>query len=90
MIILESSDFIKIKIDKGEHKITEISRLEKNTNRDVTKDCIKEELKYTTGGVKQCTPYTLGAIMSKLLNNTPDLQCRNSLLHTFDKIILKN
>lgn len=86
VIILDAGNFLKIKVDKVENKVTELIHTGIETNKDVTKEVLIAESKYTIGDMVVGTPYTLGMVVAKLLNNTADLQCKKTLLHIFDKI----
>ena len=58
-------------------------------NKDVTNSCIKEASQYTIGDMVCDTPYNLGVVATKLLNNTADAKCKKFLSGVFNEIILE-
>ena len=56
-IILDAKGFLKIKIDKKEGIITEVSKIGKESNIDVTQEVLDIESNYSIGDIVVDTPY---------------------------------
>ena len=88
VIILDAGDFLKIRIDKAENKVTELIHTGSETNRDMTNSVLNEESNYSIGDIVVNTPYTLGMVVAKLLKGTVNGKCKK-VLNVFDEIILQ-
>lgn len=69
--------FLNIVIDKINHKIL-YTQKSKDTE-DITQKCEQMEKEYTIGDIVVDTPYKLGQVCSKVLNNRIDRKCINWL-----------
>lgn len=88
VIILDAGDFLKIRIDKTENKVTELIHTGSGANRDMTDSVLNEESNYSIGDMVVNTPYTLGMVVAKLLKGTANGKCKK-VLNVFDEIILQ-
>lgn len=88
VIILDSYDFLKVKIDKTNGIVTELIHTGEETNRDVTQEVLKAESNYTIGDMVIDSPYTLGMVIAKLLKNEVNQKCM-CMLNAFDEVRLK-
>lgn len=89
VITLDAKDFLKIKIDKKSGEIIEVFRFGKKENRDITKEILAIDTKYTVGNKIMRTPYTLGVVLKKLFNGDVNNKCKKAL-KIFDNIILED
>ena len=87
-IILDAKGFLKIKIDKKEGIITEVSKMGKESNIDVTQEILDIESNYSIGDIVVDTPYSLGMVVAKLFKGNANNKCKKAL-NIFDEIILE-
>lgn len=88
IIILDSKDFLSIKIDKTLGIVTESIIMGRESGRDITEEVLSTDVRYAAYNTDTGGSYTLGLVIKKLLRSEADSKCK-SFIKLFDRVIIE-
>lgn len=88
VLIFDSDDFCRVKVDKKERRIYRLKFFEEDKIEDITDEIYEIASRYTIGDIVIDAPYTLGVFLARVLNGVTNRKCIN-WLKLWDSITLE-